>query len=105
MTIAHRLRLVLLGAALAIVPALTAPAAEARTATVTSFDGTRIHVNFFAAAGLKSGHYAPTVMVGPGWGSSGDTNPSSRADPTTGYPGLGPLRRAGFNVLTWDPRG
>src|SRR5579864_4264210 len=80
-----------------------APAAHA--ATVMSFDGTLIHVNFFPAAGLTAGHRAPTVLVGPGWGSAGDTNPNSAADPTTGYPGLGPLRHAGFNVLTWDPRG
>ena len=48
-------------------------ASAAATATVTSFDGTQIHVNFFPAAGLKSGHRAPTVLVGPGWGSAGDT--------------------------------
>ena len=78
--------------------ALAIPAtASAATATVTSFDGTHIHVNFFSAAGLKSGHRAPTILVGPGWGSAGDTNPNDST--------LGPLRAAGFNVLTWDPRG
>src|SRR5579872_6751773 len=82
-----------------------AAAPAARAATVMSFDGTLIHVNFFPAAGLAAGHRAPTVLVGPGWGSSGDTNPNSSPDPSTGYPGLGPLRHAGFNVLTWDPRG
>src|SRR5579859_5730126 len=80
-------------------------AAPAHAATVTSFDGTPIHVNFFPAAGLKAGERAPTVLVGPGWGSAGDTNPNSPPGPSTGYPGLGPLRHAGFNVLTWDPRG
>ena len=81
------------------------PSAHAQTATVISFDGTPIHVNFFPAAGLKAHHRAATVLVGPGWGSGGDTNPNSAPAPDSGYPGLGPLRAAGFNVVTWDPRG
>jgi ABC-2 type transport system ATP-binding protein len=47
----------------------------------------------------------PTVLVGPGWGQSRDTNPNSGSDAALGSIGLGPLRRAGFNVLTWDARG
>lgn len=82
-----------------------APAALARDAIVTSFDGTRLTVHFFPAAGLAGGHRAPTVLVGPGWGSPGDTNPESPTVPTAGSIGLGPLRHAGYNVLTWDPRG
>jgi ABC-2 type transport system ATP-binding protein len=78
--------------------ALASAPARAQTATVISFDGTPIHVNFFPAAGLKAHHRAPTVLVG-------DINPNSPAGPDSGYPGLGPLRAAGFNVLTWDPRG
>jgi ABC-2 type transport system ATP-binding protein len=74
--------------------ALTSASASAQTATVISFDGTPIHVNFFPA---KPGHRAPTVLVGPGWGSSGDTNITDAQ--------LGPLHAAGFNVVTWDPRG
>jgi ABC-2 type transport system ATP-binding protein len=86
--------------------ALLAPAvASAQTATVTSFDGTAIHVNFFTAVGLPAGGRAPTVMLGPGWSSAGDTNATDSTDVTTGAPGVGTLRRAGFNVLTWDPRG
>jgi ABC-2 type transport system ATP-binding protein len=86
--------------------ALVLPAsAGARTATVTSFDGTRIHVNFFAAAGLRTGQRAATVMMGPGWGSPGDKNPNDSTSVAAGIPGVGTLRRAGFNVLTWDPRG
>jgi ABC-2 type transport system ATP-binding protein len=86
------------------VGALAAPAA-ARDATVTSFDGTAITTHFFPAAGLPAGATAPTVLVGHGWGGSGDTDPESASDPTTGNTGLGPLRHAGFNVLTWDARG
>jgi ABC-2 type transport system ATP-binding protein len=86
-----------LAATLAAALALASAPAHAQTATVISFDGTPIHVNFFPAVGLKAHHRAPTVLVGPGWGSPGDTDPSDST--------LGPLRAAGFNVLTWDPRG
>lgn len=79
--------------------------ATARDATVTSFDGTPIAIHFFPAAGLPAGATAPTVLVGHGWGGSGDTDPESASDATTGNTGLGPLRHAGFNVLTWDARG
>lgn len=92
---------------IALLLAIVAATGSARAdpATVTSFDGTKIHVNFFTAAGLKPGRKAPTVMLGPGWGSPGDTNENDSTDPTTGIPGVGTLRNAGFNVVTWDPRG
>ncbi len=90
----------------AVLSALVLPsAAFARTATVTSFDGTKLHVNFFAAAGLHPGKRAPTVLMSPGWGSPGDTNAEDSAVPSLGAVGVGTLRRTGFNVLTWDPRG
>ena len=41
------------------------PAAHARDATVTSFDGTHIATSFFPAEGLQPGQKAPTVLVGP----------------------------------------
>jgi ABC-2 type transport system ATP-binding protein len=81
---------------------LLAPAAQARDATVTSFDGTTIQLSFFAAEG---GGTAPTVLEGHGWGGSRDTDPNSASSESTGNVGVGPLRRAGFNVLTWDARG
>jgi ABC-2 type transport system ATP-binding protein len=89
----------LLALALALV---IAPAAQARDATVTSFDGTQIQLSFFPADG---GGRAPTVLEGHGWGGSRDTDPDSTSSESTGNVGLGPLRRAGFNVLTWDARG
>jgi len=79
--------------------------ALARDATVTSFDGTPISTHFFPAANLPASGKAPTVLVGHGWGSTGATDPEGASDNTTGNTGLGPLRRAGFNVLTWDARG
>ncbi len=84
---------------------LLASPAQARDAVVTSFDGTQIALSFFAAEGLASGQKAPTVLEGHGWGSSRDTDPDSASSESTGNVGLGPLRRAGFNVLTWDARG
>jgi ABC-2 type transport system ATP-binding protein len=70
--------------------------------TVTSFDGTPIRAHWFPAD-LSSGRPAPTVLMGPGWSLPGDT-----ATTGTGILGAIPiksLRDAGYNVLTWDPRG
>ncbi|WP_035857766.1 alpha/beta hydrolase family protein [Cryptosporangium arvum] len=87
--------------ALAVVLGVTGPAAAAppaaRSTTVASFDGTSIVVNFFPAAGLTAGRRAPSVLVGPGWGAAGETNPDA--------PAVAGLRQRGYNVLTWDPRG
>jgi ABC-2 type transport system ATP-binding protein len=70
-----------------------APAAQARDAIVTSFDGTPIVTHFFPAPGLAPGERAPTIMVGHGWGGSGATSPPEH------------FAAAGYNVLTWDARG
>jgi ABC-2 type transport system ATP-binding protein len=79
-----------------------APPAQARDATVTSFDGTQIQLSFMPADGAGK---HPTVLEGHGWGGSRDTNPDSASDEATGNVGVGALRKAGFNVLTWDARG
>jgi ABC-2 type transport system ATP-binding protein len=84
---------------------LGAPAAFARDGAITSFDGTNIVLHYFPAAGLSGGAKAPTVLFGPGWSSPGETDPNSQTDVTLGYVGVGTLRKAGYNVLTWDPRG
>jgi ABC-2 type transport system ATP-binding protein len=76
--------------------------APARDFAVTSFDGTRIEAHFFPA---RAGSKAPTILYGPGWGNAGNTNmdrPTNEADGTVGF---SKLRGAGYNVLTWDPRG
>src|SRR3954471_24236674 len=85
-------------AVLLLVPA----AAQARDATITSFDGTQIVLSFFPSAG---GGKAPTILEGHGWGGSRETNQDAASDEGTGNVGVGPLRRAGFNVVTWDARG
>jgi ABC-2 type transport system ATP-binding protein len=79
--------------------------AAARDAHVRTFDGTKILVHFFAAAGLKAHHRAPTVLMGPGWGQLGSTDPNSKTSTDGGQIGIGALRHHGYNVLTWDPRG
>ena len=85
--------------------ALLAPSAEARDATVRSFDQTAINMHFFPATGLAAGKRAPTVLVGPGWSQAGETDDSSSSEELFGGVGVGALRGAGYNVLTWDPRG
>ena len=90
--------------AVALLLGFAAPAA-ARDAAVTSFDGTQLQVSLHPAAGLKPGQRAPTILQTHGWGGSRDTNPDSPSSDATGNVGTGPLRNAGFNVLTWDSRG
>src|SRR5688572_207183 len=89
----------------AIAVLVAAPVASARDDSVTSFDGTRIVLSFFPAEGLQLGQRAPTILIGPGWSSGRDTNQDSASSEGTGTTGVGVFRRAGYNVLTWDPRG
>jgi ABC-2 type transport system ATP-binding protein len=92
-------------AATALAVALIAPSAQARDATVRSFDQTAISMHFFPATGLAAGKRAPTVLVGPGWSQAGEIDDSSSSEELFGGVGVGTLRNAGYNVLTWDPRG
>ena len=94
------LAVALLGATLVV-----APPASARDAVVTSFDGTRITTHFFPAEGVAPGQRVPTVLQGPGWSSPGSTAQDAPTSTGGGTVGIGPLRRAGYNVVTWDPRG
>src|ERR1019366_9649191 len=98
-------RRLVVGLFCALLALLGPSVASAQSSTVTSFDGTRIHVNFFAAANLARGKRAPTGMLGPGSGSPGDTNPNDSTDVSAGIPGGGTLRRGGLNLLTWGPPG
>jgi ABC-2 type transport system ATP-binding protein len=74
--------------------------------SITSFDGTIIRAHWFPMSvdvPRAGGGPHPTVLMGPGWSLPGDTD-------TTGQGILGglPIRDlldAGYNVLTWDPRG
>ena len=85
---------------------LTAAApAVARDAVVISADGTRIVTSFHPAAGLAAGTKAPTILMTHGWGGNRDADGTSTSSEAIGNVGAAPLRKAGFNVLTWDSRG
>ena len=70
---------------------------------LTSFDGTTIRIHWFPDPLGPGGRTHPTVLMGPGWGSSGDTDTSQAG--IQGALSIAQLWQGGFNVLTWDPRG
>jgi ABC-2 type transport system ATP-binding protein len=80
-------------------------AAQATDVTVTSFDGTHIVAHWFPVAGASVAAPRPTVMMGPGWGGAGDVDVNGTGSGAVGVPGIKTLHDAGYNVLTWDPRG
>jgi ABC-2 type transport system ATP-binding protein len=71
---------------------------------IVSFDGTKIRVHWFPRSSV-SGSKSPTVLKGPGWGSPGDVDTTSTGYGLFGDLSIHTLRLAGYNVLTWDPRG
>ncbi len=76
--------------------------------TITSFDGTQIRAHWFPLAAATSSHPAPVVLMGPGWGESGDTDQTGSSGATGSAFGgvdISALHQAGYSVLTWDPRG
>ncbi|HEY6757943.1 MAG TPA: CocE/NonD family hydrolase [Baekduia sp.] len=84
--------------AVALICALApAAAAHAQDVTVTSFDGTPIATHVFPVPGLAAGQTAPTILNGPGWAGAGET------DPNAGL--VKAFNAAGYNVVTWAPRG
>lgn len=67
---------------------------------VTSFDGTVIRAHWFPV-GDTGDH--PTVLMGPGWSQPGAVKGE---DPILfGALSIAAMNDAGYNVLTWDPRG
>jgi len=75
---------------------------------LTSFDGAKIRLHWFPVPGTAANNRVPTVLMGPGWGQAGDTNTSAGAAVGAGVVGAAPIAslwQAGYNVLTWDPRG
>jgi len=88
-----------------------ADAPVAFTYGITSFDGTRISVNFFPASGLVAGTTASTVLEAADLGRPGATNPYAVHDERAFVPGPATLRNSttlnvpDFNVVTWDQRG
>jgi len=87
------------------VPA-TAVAGSTTDWNITSFDGTVIRAHWFPASAYDPSAGAgprPTIVMGPGWSLPGDTDTSGQG--ILGGDPLKDLLAAGYNVLTWDPRG
>ena len=84
-------------------PEATAVAESPSDWDVTSFDGTTIRAHWFPLEGASADQPAPTVLMGPGWSLPGDTDVDAIG--VLGAINISSLRDAGFNVLTWDPRG
>jgi ABC-2 type transport system ATP-binding protein len=94
-----------MGVCALLAAAVLAPPAEARDMIVNSFDGAPISASFFPAEGLAPGKRAPTILQTHGWGQQRERDQNASGLAAFGQVGVGPLRRAGFNVLTWDSRG
>ncbi|GAA1682328.1 hypothetical protein MMUR_23710 [Mycolicibacterium murale] len=75
------------------------------TTKIMSFDGIPISVNFFPAGGLEFGEDAPTILNGPSLATAGYTNLQQASTVAGLVPGVSQMRAAGYNVITWDPRG
>ncbi|ANW65904.1 hypothetical protein BCA37_22105 [Mycobacterium sp. djl-10] len=75
------------------------------TTKITSFDGIPISVNFFPAGGLEFGEDAPTILNGPSLATAGYINLQQASTVAGLVPGVSQMRAAGYNVITWDPRG
>ena len=82
----------------------TPVAGSASDFDITSFDGTLIRAHWFPVESPASGT-APTLLEGPGWGSPGSADTTASGSDLFGGLGIYNLRRHGYNVLTWDPRG
>jgi ABC-2 type transport system ATP-binding protein len=84
-------------------PKAAAVSGSASDRDITSFDGTKIRAHWFPIA---DGKPHPTVLMGPGWSLAGDTSTSDGGNAQLlGALGIPTLRKLGYNVLTWDPRG
>ena len=85
--------------------AALAPAAEARDATVRSFDQTRSTCTSSPPKAWRRASAPRPFSSARAWARPGETDQNSTSSEQIGNVGIGPLRRAGYNVLTWDPRG
>lgn len=76
---------------------------EGRDFTVESFDGTEIRAHWFPNPAATADQPKPTVLMGPGWSLGGATDVDQSS--ILGSIDIHSLLEAGYNVLTWDPRG
>lgn len=89
--------LLLLALLVPAVPAAAQTDPASRPTVVTSFDGTPIVATLHLPPGVTAEQPGPLVLLGHGWGSSGDQ--------TTGGSLFAALQASGYVVLTWDARG
>jgi ABC-2 type transport system ATP-binding protein len=77
------------------------------TVMVPSDDGVMISTNYFPATAVVNGDAdsAPTILNGPGLATAGNIDPTAPNTVDGLVPGINTLRDAGYNVVTWDPRG
>ncbi len=77
------------------------------TVMVPSDDGVMISTNYFPAWQVAGGstNEAPTILNGPGLATAGNIDPSAANTVDGLVPGISELTSAGYNVVTWDPRG
>ncbi len=77
------------------------------TVMVPSDDGVMISTNYFPAWQVADGSTdeAPTILNGPGLATAGNINPDAANTVDGLVPGISELTSAGYNVVTWDPRG
>jgi ABC-2 type transport system ATP-binding protein len=72
-------------------------------------DGALISTNYFpayaVAADPTGNTTAPTILNGPGLATAGNIDPTAPDTVDGLVPGLNFMRAAGYNVVTWDPRG
>ncbi len=77
------------------------------TVMVPSDDGVMISTNYFPAWSVADGTAteAPTILNGPGLATAGNIDPNAPNTVDGLVPGIDALTEAGYNVVTWDPRG
>ena len=71
---------------------------------IVSFDGTKIRGHWFPRSAVGDAK-APTVLKGPGWVSPVTSTRSRTATACSATSTSTRSNAAGYNVLTWDPRG
>ncbi|HWJ97288.1 MAG TPA: CocE/NonD family hydrolase [Acidimicrobiales bacterium] len=91
------------GAAFDEVPVEPVAGVDSDRTMTSPVDGTGIRLHWFPVAGASADDPAPTILMGPGWSLPGDT--SIDGDALFSALTIGSMRKDGYNVLTWDPRG